>query len=183
MSMRDAPLWEAGIAGLAAAALAVAWMAAKSRRRSSKRVTSELEPLRLAEADVRRDHLRDAAPYLELMLTFQNASGYPLREIATRGHLTVNGKQFQRVLEFKHGAMVYGVDDFIRVGLKAPTSASEVEHVDLAVGDLLVEFSDVVLTFHVAQPGKGEMLNVRIPSIRFNRQGRADQIVQMQPHQ
>jgi hypothetical protein len=69
-----------------------------------------------------------AAPWLELYLTFSNATGYEARPSNVTGRIAVSGQEFHGRIEFVDILKRHGSEPFFRFGLKIPVSASEAKY-------------------------------------------------------
>jgi hypothetical protein len=112
--------------------------------------------------------LRQAAPWLELTLTFSNATGYEARPFEVTGRVTVSGQDFHAHIELADTAQSYGSGPSFRVRLKIPVSASEAEYCldSIRRQNLSVGFPDSIVTFGITiynRVGATSLINVWLP--------------------
>ena len=123
----------------------------------------------LNEIEFNVGRLNQAAPWLELYLTFSNATGYDTHPVAITGRVTVSGQEFRDHIELANTLASFGSAPFFRMGLKVPLSTAEAEYCldSIRRKNLSISFPDSAVTFGIAiHDGKSRptpLLYARLP--------------------
>jgi hypothetical protein len=145
---------------LATLAILASWVMIVIRLRGQKGAVQKFEPhsgmISLNEIEFNTGRLSQPAPWLELYLTFFNASGFDTRPFRIAGRVKVSGQEFHSHIELIDTLKACGNNQFFRVGLKIPLSASEAEYCldSIRRRNLSVDFSGGIITFGITIYGK-----------------------------
>lgn len=169
--------WLRGAALLLAGLTIGMWFDTFVRRRAARR-SGEFIPkgamISLNEIEFNIARLGQPAPWLELYLTFSNATGYEARLFNVTGRVTVSGQEFHAHIEFVDTLKSHGSESFFRFGIKIPVSASEAQYCLDCIQrrNLSVDFSEAIITFGITiygRHGPTPELNVFLPKlVNFN---------------
>jgi hypothetical protein len=183
-----------GLLGIAVALLLTSWGIIVIIRRAEKRKAAgqEFIPkgnlISLNEIEFNPGRLRQAAPWLELNLTFSNATGYQPMPSTVTGRVTVSGQDFHAHIELADTVQSYGSGPFFKVRLKIPVTASEAEYCLDCIRrqNLSVGFPDSTVTCGIIiyyRPGPAPLLYVWLPrTVGFDTKSlRSDPYIPWQP--
>lgn len=153
------------------------WFDTFVRRRAARR-SGEFIPkgamIFINEIEFNIERLSQPSPWLELYLTFSNATGYGARPFNVTGRVTVSGQEFHAHIEFVDTLKSHGSESFFRLGLKIPVSTSQAQYCLDCIQrrDLSVDFSEAIITFGITiygRHGPTPELNVFLPKrVNFN---------------
>jgi hypothetical protein len=162
------PLIVLGI--LAILTLATSWimifLRLWSKKQEERPFSARAGMLPIIEAEMNFSRLAQAAPWLEVYFTFFNGAGYIVRSISASGRITVSGQEFHGHIELNGDIFKFHpMDDFFRIGVKIPLSASEVEYITETIrrGNLLVGFPNAAISFQIDTPRAGTPFEAHLP--------------------
>lgn len=130
----------------------------------------------LNEIEFNTKRLNQPAPWLELNLTFFNATGHNARPLEVSGRVIVSGQEFHARIELVDLLQSYPYGEFFKTDLKIPVSTSEAQHCleTIKSSKLSVEFSDAHITFGITiygLSGPSPVIGVPLPKkVSLNRE-------------
>jgi hypothetical protein len=164
--------------GVAIVSLLTSWGMILIRRRAKhgpdQKFTARAGMISLNEIEFNTSRLNQAAPWLEIYLTFFNDAGHLTRPYEATGRVIVSGQEFHGQIELIDLLKSHPDGQFFRTGLKIPVSASEAKHCldSILFDNLSLDFSRATMTFGVIiynVPGPSPVLNVWLPMrVSFN---------------
>jgi hypothetical protein len=157
-AMTETPWLGFALLCVAIASVLTSWGMIFIRRRAEKQKAAgqEFIPrgalISLNEIEFNVGRLSQAAPWLELYLTFSNATGYDTHPIAVTGRVTISGQEFRDHIELANALTSFGSAPFFRLGLKVPLSTSEAEYCldTIRRKNLSISFPDSTVTFGIS---------------------------------
>jgi hypothetical protein len=170
-------LYALGAIGLAL--LATSWIMIFIRARQPKKLfIPRPTMLPLNEVEISFASTWHVSPWLELYLTFFNASGFIVRPQIASGRIKVGGQEFHGHIELNTPVRSVPADGFFRVGLRVPLSAAEAKYIGEMnrEGHILVVLPNAKIVFEIASFSRPATLDIPLPNqIHFNaRTGRTD---------
>lgn len=177
------PAWIAiTLLGAALLLLLTMWAMILIRWKLSKKPAlptyGDVRVVSLNEIQFSSSRILDAAPWLELYLTFFNGSQYTIRPVEIEGRIKVSGQEYHSRLELMDTMKWSSGAEFFGVGVKIPVSASEAKFLSDAIGEnhVLLGFPNGKLTFQLATPIRSTNIYFSLPDkITFNcKTGRTD---------
>jgi hypothetical protein len=162
---------------LATLSILTSWAMITIRLRRPKESIQKFVPhsgmISLNEIEFNIGRLSQAAPWLELYLTFFNATGRVIRPLSVRGRILVSAQEFHGHIELVAPVTtMYGENKFFRMGVKIPVSSTEAEYCfdSIRRNNLQVGFVDGALAFQVSVlEGSSPEFHVWLPGyVSFN---------------
>ena len=143
------------------------------KKNSTPPAFGDVRVVSLNEIQFNTSQIWDAAPWLELYLTFFNASQYTIRPVEIEGRIKVLGQEYHGHFELMDTMKWSAGAEFFKVEIKIPISSSEAKFLSEAIGEAHIQlsFPNGKLTFQLATPIKSTLIYFSLPDrvLRWSR--------------